>query len=920
VKYQKTTITVTALITLIFCAISCSSPGGGGNEKEDITITTTTLPDGVENNVYPTTTLQATEGNAANYLWSVSEGSLPAGLLLSLGGELSGKLESDTEGVYTFTVKVTDGANNPGSKQFTIVISVIGVDPESLPAAQRNAVYSQIITASNGTDPYTFSIIDGVLPAGLSLATISDTKAEISGTPTDFETCDFTIRIEDSSGPPSFYVDKDYSISVVSDVPVQVDTVSCADGFVTAAYSETLAASGGQGTYVWSIEDGELPGGLSLNDATGEISGTATTDGTFNFTVRATDTVETSNYGEKALSIHIYEQVNITTTACDDGMQGSAYYFELDAEGGSGPIAWSLVDGSLPAGLSLNSGSGAISGTPTGMGSSTFTVRAVDDNEAGNYDEEEFSIDITEAVEINTVALPSVGANKSYNETLSVSGGSGSYTWSVDSGALPLDVTLNSSSGVISGYPARPGTYNFTVKCEDSANSANFDTQALSIGVTNLEWTIMIYLDGDNNLDEYAFSDINEMEAADLRGYGIKVIALMDGAAGYYTGTSAFENTRLYEVLYDSAGDSTATGIVSRRLGSTELGLTDTGSEELNMGTPATASNFIDFCTDKYTADNYAFVFWNHGSGWRSTVPQIKKSIRDFTALDPSRIISDNSIPHKPSVSTTSGYKAVCEDMNPSDILYTQEVGTAVSGKGLDVIGFDLCYGGMMEIAYEIRNHASIMIGSEETEPLDGWEYDDILNTFKATTRTAEDLYTAVIDAYETRYTATAGMTLSAIDLTEINDLMSALNTFSDALYSAATTNTIRDELLVLIYFDAEDYYQIPGDSNLDIYDMAFEVSNQTGYADAEAAALMNAVDDAVLDEWHHATGNPDSHGIALHFVYDDGANYGHNIAYVKASGAAYPLAFVADSTWVIDGTNAPIYTGLLYRLWYERD
>ncbi|MBN2353077.1 MAG: putative Ig domain-containing protein [Spirochaetales bacterium] len=893
---------ISGLLILLVIAAGCEPPVPPGPQ---ISITTTTLPAGLKGAAYAPFVLQASNGDPAAYSWQVTAGSLPAGMTLSVDGELSGT--PTASGTFTFTVQVADGSIDPGSKEFSLNIGEIGVSPSTLPSAQYNSAYSQTLTGSNGTAPYAFAVTAGFLPDGLSLAS----GGTISGTPSAYGSFDFTVHVTDANGA---YTDHDYTVPVYSGVAVAIQTGACPNGFINGAYSVTLTATGGQGTYAWSLSSGSLPAGLSLGGSSGSLTGTTTAVGTYDFTVRATDTVETGNYDEQAYTVIVRSAVAVSTTSLPDGITSVSYSSTAAASGGSGSYTWSVASGSLPAGLSLTSATGEISGTPSAAGTSNFTLRATDNESSGNYDDQALSITVVAKVQIQTATLPSIGANKSYDQTLSSTGGTGGFSWSISSGSLPLDVALGSSSGQISGYPSRPGTYNFTVRCEDSANSANYDTQALSLTVTNCEWTILVYLDGDNNLEQFAFDDINEMEYSDLRGTGVKLIVLMDGISGYYSGTSAFTDTRLFEIQYDSAGYSASTGIISRQLASTELGLTTTAAEELNMGDPTVLSNFINFGKTAFPADNYAVVLWDHGSGWRASSSAPKR-------LDGNRALAlpgfnGGGLPPKPATGSST-VKAVCLDDTSGDIMYTQEIGTGLAGKGVGIVCFDICYSAMMEIAYEIRSSVDIMIASEETVPGTGYVYDEVLNAFKVTSRTTADFYNAAVSAYAAEYSASDGTTISVIDLSEIGNVMTALNAFSTALYNACSTNSIRNEVGNIIFNYAEDYYSVPGDLNIDIYDMADEIYTLTNYADTQAGALMTAIDQAVLAEWHNAVKNPESHGISLYFVTlgSDGYPAGHLAAYDKAYAGSYPLAFCANSTWTFDTSTS---TGLLYRLWYE--
>jgi hypothetical protein len=239
------------------------------------------------------------------------------------------------------------------------------------------------------------------------------------------------------------------------------------------------------------------------------------------------------------------------------------------------------------------------------------------------------------------------------------------------------------------------------------------------------------------------------------------------------------------------------------------------------------------------------------------------------------------------------------------------------------VIGFDACLEAMIEVAYEIRNEASFMIGSEETEPGDGWEYNTWLNSFKSSARTPRALIRSIVDAYAARYAATSGTTLSGIDLSKIDNVMAKLNSFSSALYSQITTDAIRVEVRDVILNDTEYYCPMCGyDFNVDIWDMAEQIKQNAGSVSvgSEADALKAAVDDAVVYEWHNSSGHPNSHGMAIHFIGTDPvcATFMFT-AYMKnyAPPVDHPLLFVNDpaNTWVRDYPND---TGLLYRLIFE--
>lgn len=203
---------------------------------------------------------------------------------------------------------------------------------------------------------------------------------------------------------------------------------------------------------------------------------TPTTATTYNnATVIDTDggkaTLYFSGVGAKTLTI--------STSALSDATVGTAYSAALVQSGGTAPFTWNVIDGSLPAGLTLNSSTGIISGTPTTTGTSEFVIRLTD--ATGAVGTTSLSLDVDTSITISTTTLPNGTVGTAYSSTLAQLGGSAPLTWSVSSGTLPAGLALNSSTGVISGTPSSAGTSSFTVTLTDSTGAT--DTQALSITV-----------------------------------------------------------------------------------------------------------------------------------------------------------------------------------------------------------------------------------------------------------------------------------------------------------------------------------------------------------------------------------------------------------------------------------------------------
>jgi hypothetical protein len=271
---------------------------------------------------------------------------------------------------------------------------------------------------------------------------------------------------------------------------VAVTTTTLPSGTVSQAYAATLQASGGSGTYAWTVVNSALPAGLVLDASSGAIAGTPQQSGATTFTVRAADAGDASNAANQTLAITIAPPppppVVIGTASLPAGTVSVSYTATLSASGGTGAYNWSQVSGTLPAGLSLGA-SGVLAGTPSLAGTSTFTVRAADSTDGSNSAQQTFTLTIAPAsipsVVIVTTSLPDAVRGAAYSKTLAVSGGKAPFTWARISGTLPPGLTLNATTGTIAGVPTQAGTWNFTVRVTDSAVPATKSKRSFSLRV-----------------------------------------------------------------------------------------------------------------------------------------------------------------------------------------------------------------------------------------------------------------------------------------------------------------------------------------------------------------------------------------------------------------------------------------------------
>ncbi|HYV44510.1 MAG TPA: putative Ig domain-containing protein, partial [Myxococcaceae bacterium] len=425
-----------------------------------LAITTSALPEGYATLAYSSTTLGATGGQAP-YSWSVA-GALPGGLVFTAAtATLSGTPAAGAAGSYGLTFTVTDGSGQTQSASFTLTLYALpAVTTTTLADGAVGGPYSQLLQASGGKAPLTWSVTTGALPAGVLL----DPGGSIVGTPTAAGTSTFVLQVSDANGKTGT---KLLQITIFNGLTITYG--SAPDGYTGTAYNQTLTAAGGRAPYTWSLIAGALPSGVTLGGTTGVLSGTPAAPGTFSFTVQVTDANAVT--ATKALSIVVYDPPRIVTTTLSDGYTDQSYSATLTGAAGKAPYAWSITSGSPPAGITFTAG--VFSGQPTATGAATFTVQISDANgatgthtfTAGTY---------APPAQSSPATLPNAYLTTAYGFTLAATGGKSPFTWTAG-GGLPPGITL-SPAGALTGTATATGAFTFST----TATDANGRTSSLS--------------------------------------------------------------------------------------------------------------------------------------------------------------------------------------------------------------------------------------------------------------------------------------------------------------------------------------------------------------------------------------------------------------------------------------------------------
>ena len=268
---------------------------------------------------------------------------------------------------------------------------------------------------------------------------------------------------------------------------LSVVTTSMNAGTVGLSYSATLQANGGKPPYQWSLKSGVLPAGVSLT-AAGAINGTPTAAGSANSLVFEVADADKSSASSSNLSLVVKPEAPpvVLTAVLPNGNVGVGYSVNLTATGGTKPYRWSVVSGTLPDGLSLDSATGAITGIPTQPVPSTSLVFDVTDFYHSVGASGSLSVQVDPVVQVSTTSLPSGTQGSGYTAYLKATGGSGAYTWSLKSGSLPPGLSLNASSGAITGTPTTANVFNGLVFQATDADTATGVSSPLSVQVYNI--------------------------------------------------------------------------------------------------------------------------------------------------------------------------------------------------------------------------------------------------------------------------------------------------------------------------------------------------------------------------------------------------------------------------------------------------
>jgi len=398
------------------------------------------------------------------------------------------------------------------------------------------------------------------------------------------------------------------------------------------------------------------------------------------------------------------------------------------------------------------------------------------------------------------------------------------------------------------------------------------------------QWTVMVWMAGDNDLEDYALGDVRELKkvgSSDAIDVVVQVDRLKDS------------HTRRYHL---KRGTSLAQDQVA------SLG-------ETNTGDPAVAADFFTWGITTYPAKRYLAVLWNHGSGIDETdVYARARSIG--LAVERRGKPSKTTVPRRraraiaskryrralfaPTIDKALHSRAIAYDDTSRDFLDNLELKKVLATvrtrtkRVLDVVGFDACLMNMLEIGYELRTLAGMIVGSQEVEPGDGWPYDKVLAALAAKPQTTpEQLGRTIVDAYVRSYGGD-DVTLSLLASSRAVDAAAAVDALAGALLGAmkkpAEYAAVNKALRASQHYEMADFVDL-----CDFCDQTRKRSATKRVKDACAdaiAAICDGQQGFVRAEGHKGATVARSHGISIYFPRGD-----VTVAYDR-------LAFAKQTRW----------------------
>jgi Clostripain family len=438
-------------------------------------------------------------------------------------------------------------------------------------------------------------------------------------------------------------------------------------------------------------------------------------------------------------------------------------------------------------------------------------------------------------------------------------------------------------------------------------------------------WTVMIYMDGNNELEPFAFKNFAQMASIqDSPDVNIVVELARQATAVVYPGWKGCLRFKIVKGITPELDNS-----VEKQ---SDSNLEESKIPDPNMGEAATLGNFVTWARSNYPAKHYMLVMWDHGDGWRffdtvkikapknilKVVQQTRKQdlqkaadqTLQFTDVGTRPLLSvlekTPGIPADQALRATTFRALTGDEAHGGTILYNRDIADVLrqvlKDDKLDVLGFDACLMSMIETAYAMRGVANVMVGSEELEPGNGWHYDKWLSALiQNPLMSPNELGKSVVQSYKAAYDSTGdSVTLSAVKLDTMSKLAQSIDRFSDILIRSTRS---KDELTLIREVRNWCFSYAPkyGIQSVDLGQFSEVIGSTSRNPTLRQAAqqVRQDLNASVLDNYM----SPDrgsSSGLAIYFPAsgalfstDESGSESYNKKNTK-----HPVEFVQDHKW----------------------
>lgn len=399
------------------------------------------------------------------------------------------------------------------------------------------------------------------------------------------------------------------------------------------------------------------------------------------------------------------------------------------------------------------------------------------------------------------------------------------------------------------------------------------------------KWTVLIYMSCDNNLESAAMEDLCEMECSSLNTQATTVLMLVDRSPAYDTSDGNWPGTRLYRLNTGRLPESKQ--MISDEIECRDLGLSVGTETELDMSSDYVLANFISYGRNRFPAEHYALIMWGHGTGWRS-------------------VESDSE--------NCGLFKGFAYDETSKTYMTLHQMGTALktglTDMKLDVLGFDTCFGGELEVMYELYEYADYCVATEGLLMSSGWNYEQLFSDFqKDGEGTVSAFCNAIVEQFKKQYAYSFRASVCVVDMEKVPQLFECFDGFTKSAAEQITDSEKRDGVLETLYTklpcNTEKYtYGTAGnDIYLDIYSMINNLKEYLGEA-VPAEAYSNFIDadaQTVINSW---ASDRERGGLGVYFSSLTTGNLlsaVHPAAYIKGR-TVDQIRFVQNSTGYVPG------------------